>query len=161
MFSTRHRRSVPNKSNVLVFVTDNYAVVMRASFTKPYYIVMQVSFFIRRLCGFLCMLRVFWKWDCGCVGGFCFWDRVVRSVAFDRAETQAHDSEELEEDRLLKLAQVTSSRPPLISNLLSLILTMKCLIYLYPKNISCSFYCKRKKKETSVVVAEIHCKKNV
>ncbi len=43
-----------------------------------------------RVCGFLYTLGAFWKWDCGCVGGFWYW--AVRSVAFYRAETDARDS---------------------------------------------------------------------
>lgn len=114
LFSTRHRRSVPNKSNVLVFVTYNYAVVMWATFTKPYYIIMQVSLY-QTFVWVSVHAQGFFGSEIVDVSGVFAWDRVVRSVAFDRAETQAHDSVELEEDKLLKLAEVTSSRPPLIN----------------------------------------------
>ncbi len=87
LFSSRNSRSVPNESNIFIFVTGYDAELMWASFTNR----MILSWFDQtRVCGFLYTLGAFWKWDCGCVGGFWYW--AVRSVAFYRAETDARDS---------------------------------------------------------------------
>lgn len=102
LFSSRLSGSVPNNSNLFIFVADYDLGFTDVGFFHQSQMILSRRAVWSDTCVWVSVhARAFLEgrlWICD--GVFCKW--VVRSVAFYRAETDARDSPELEEVRLLE-----------------------------------------------------------